>query len=89
MVDDCPAASNATANAVAAAPPMDDAIKNRLRESEREFEQMRQQRGMKLIDEAREFNRANPGDPWAYKDQLEKIVNSYRGTPAAEQVMRC
>jgi hypothetical protein len=83
-----PTPTNAVATTVATAPAMDDAIKNRLRESEREFEQMRVQRGMKLIDEAREFNRANPGDPWTYKDQLEKIVNSYRGTPAAEQASK-
>lgn len=60
----------------------------RLRESDRQFEILREQRSSKLLDEAREFSRANPGDPWGYKDQLEKIVNSYRSTPAAEQAVK-
>jgi len=83
-----PANSTPFTTATPATPPADDPVKARMRESERQFEQMREQRGMKLLDEAREFNRANPTDPWSYKDQLDKIVSSYRSTPAAEQAAK-
>jgi len=72
---------SAPAQTVVVAAP--DPVKDRLKESEREFEQLRLQRAAKLLDEIREWRTANPNDPWGYKDRLEQLIGSYRNTPAS------
>lgn len=82
-----PAAIQPVAAPAPQAPPPDP-VKERLKESEREFEQLRLQRAAKLLDEIREWRTSNPNDPWGYKDRLEQMVGSYRATPAAVEAVK-
>jgi len=53
-----------------------------------DFEHMRVQRAKQLMSEARAYQRANPSDPWGYKERLDVLSGSYRSTPAGAEAVK-
>jgi hypothetical protein len=54
----------------------------RIRNADKELENMRLERAAKLLEEHKAWFAKNPEDPWGYKEKLSSLVASYRSAPA-------
>ena len=41
-----------------------------------------------LLEQARDFQRQHPEDPWKYRDKLKALASGYTGTPAGEEAAK-
>ena len=55
----------------------------RIRNADKELENMRDERAARLLEEAKAWYAAHSEDPWTYKEKLGTLVSSYRSAPAA------